>query len=480
MAQSYPSMPVLVVDDEKEILESVSRSLAFAGISNVALCQDSREVGDLLERQAFSAVTLDLTMPHVSGTDLLPVILQKQPETPVIIVTAALELDTAVGCMKAGAFDYLVKPVDITRLQTCVQNAVKNWEMKQELSLLRQHMLMGKLEHPQAFADIVTQSDAMRSIFTYIEAIGKTQLSVLLTGDTGVGKESLAKAIHTVSRRSGRFVATNVAGLDDSMFSDAMFGHIKGAFTGATTNRDGAIEKASDGTLFLDEIGDLSSESQIKLLRLLQEGEYYPLGSDQVRSSSARFVFATNHHIEKDVEAGSFRTDLYFRLRSHQVHVPALKDRKEDIPPLADHFLEQAAREIGKKKPTAPKELYLLLKQYSFPGNIRELRGLIYDAVVRHTSGSMSLEHFNRVLGRKAIDSAALGIRDAEAAADGGNVYRSLVALPTTGEAVQMLVDEALRRTEGNQSLAAKMIGISRVTLNKRLQKRRPKTRADE
>ena len=272
----------------------------------------------------------------------------------------------------------------------------------------------------------------------------------------------IARAIHTLSRRTGSLVAVNVAGLDETVFTDTLFGHTRGAFTGAAEARSGMVEQAADGTLFLDEIGDLQSSSQVKLLRLLQEGEYYPLGSDRPRWMRARVVVATNQDLTEKQATGAFRKDLYYRLRSHHVHLPALRDRKEDIPLLLDHFLETAALEFGKKKPTPPKELALLLANYGFPGNVRELRSMVYDAVGSHQGKLLSMDAFKRAIREHDVIKSPLQ-------AGNGNPYLHLDRLPTLGEAHQLLVQEAMRRSEGNQSMAARMLGITQSALCKRL-----------
>ncbi|MCK4751311.1 MAG: sigma-54-dependent Fis family transcriptional regulator, partial [Bacteroidales bacterium] len=255
----YPSLPILLVDDDEEILTSINLALSMSGIRNVVRCQDSQDLEPLLSEKKFSVIALDLYMPHISGLDLLPIILERYPETPVIVVTGANDLEIAVKCIKSGAFDYLVKPVDKIRLVTSVRHAIEKWEVRDEYIVLKDHFLSDRIENPDAFSSIISQSSSIHSIFKYVEAIAKTSLPILITGETGVGKELLAEAIHIVSKRPGGFVPVNVAGLDDTLFSDTLFGHKKGAFTSAVSDRDGMIRKASAGTLFLGEIGDLTS-----------------------------------------------------------------------------------------------------------------------------------------------------------------------------------------------------------------------------
>lgn len=469
----YPDAPVLMIDDEEPILVAAEVALELSGISNVVTCQTSQDVEALIDKTNFSVVTLDLIMPRLSGVQLLPVIRDRLPEASIIVVTGNTDLETAVELMKQGAYDYLVKPVDKTRLVTAVQKGIESWEMRVENRALRGRLLAGRRSESDAFERIVTCSEAMDGIFSYIEAIAATSLPVLISGETGVGKELLAQSVHLASGRSGEFIPVNTAGLDDQLFSDTLFGHRRGAFTDATTDRKGMLSRAAGGTLFLDEIGDLSPESQTKLLRLIQEREYYQLGSDVPESTDARFVFATNRNLDQMVADGRFRQDLYYRLRSHRVVVPPLRERPDDIPLLVDLFLEQAAEETGKPRPTPPGEIYDHLRLYDYPGNVRELRGLVYDAVVRHSGGVMSLQHFDEsVIGAVSEVESRGGPRrgESDGLAEGEDpLFSALPRLPHLKETTDRLVAEALHRTGGNQTLAAKLLGITRTALNKRL-----------
>ncbi len=463
----FPADPILFVDDETDFLLSIELTMSSRGINNIETCSDSREVMDLLKRRKHSLVVLDINMPYISGAELLPQIVRDYPETHVIVITAVNDVESAVKCMREGAFDYVVKPVDETRIVGVVRRGLQIAEMRNENEMLRHSLLHGELDHPEAFKDIVTRSPSMMSLFRYMEAIARTNLPVLITGETGTGKELFAKAIHTLSGRKGELVPVNVAGVDDHLFTDTLFGHKKGAFTGAEMERKGLIEKAQDGTLFLDEIGDLSVESQVKLLRLLQDGQYYPLGSDTPRLSNARVVVATHRDIDSMQAQNSFRQDLYYRLRAHHIPIPPLRERKEDIPLLADHFIVRAAETLGKKRPTAPRELYPLLSNYPFPGNVRELEGVLYDAISVHQRGVLSLEAIRKRL--------QLG---QEITTNGSNVGSPSdepltipAQFPTMKEAEDFLIEEALRRAEGNQTLAAEMLGLSRRALNNRLKR---------
>lgn len=464
----YPYFPILLVDDEAQALQSFGVSLRSAGINNIISCQDSREVIPMLSKQKFEVVLLDLWMPHVSGEEILSVVMRDFPDIPVIIITGVNEVETAVKCMKVGAFDYMVKPVEKSRLISGVIRAVELRELQRENIMLRDRILSKKLHKPEVFSSIITRNETMLSIFQYVEAIANTSQPVLITGETGVGKELIAIAIHKLSDLEGSFIAVNIAGLDDNVFADTLFGHKKGAFTGADTVRAGMIEQASGGTLFLDEIGDLNVSSQVKLLRLLQEREYFPLGSDIPKRTDARMIVATNQDIHQLQQNGNIRKDLYYRLRTHHVHIPPLRERMDDLQILTEHFLEEASKELVKKKPTVPKELPALLGIYHFPGNIRELRSMIFDAVSNHKSGMLSLETFRKAIGqRKSLYMKKFK----ESVIDKPSSILFSEELPTLKQAENLLINEALRRAKGSQSIAAQMLGITRQALNRRLKK---------
>jgi DNA-binding NtrC family response regulator len=464
----YPGLPLLIVDDETHSIDSFEIALRSGKINNFIRCQDSREVVSILSEHELEAVLLDLKMPYISGEELLPAIIADYPEVPVIVITGADDVETAVNCMKAGAFDYMVKPVERSRLLTGVKRAIEIRELQRENRLLKAQVLSPELMHPEAFSEIISNSSAMKSIFRYIEAIATSPQTVLITGETGTGKELIAKAIHALRNPEGEFVAVNVAGLDDNVFTDTLFGHKKGAFTGADQARAGLIEKASGGTLFLDEIGDLTIASQVKLLRLLQENEFFPLGSDVTKRSDARVVVATNAELQAQLASGKFRKDLYYRLSTHHIHIPPLRDRKEDLPLLLDYFLDQCSKSLGKKKPTPPKELLIMLESYSFPGNIRELQSMIFDAVGNHKSGILPLETFKTHISQK---QSALEKVPKEHLSSTSSMVTFYDRLPTLREIEELLIRESMRRAKNNQSIAAMSLGISRQALNKRLMK---------
>jgi DNA-binding NtrC family response regulator len=469
--KEYPEFPIIIVDDEETVINGIIGMLQIGGINNTIGITDSRKALGVLETYEAAIILLDLTMPNIPGNELLPLIREERPEVPVIIISGNGEVSIAVECMLNGAFDYLVKPTESAKLIATVKRAVEILELKKENLILSTHLVSNELENPEAFSEIITTSDKMRSVLLYTEAIACTEQTVLITGETGSGKELIAVAIHKLSRRNGDFVAANVAGFDDSVFSDTLFGHRKGAYTGADSPRKGLIESAAGGTLFLDEIGDLSQSSQIKLLRLLESREYLPLGSDIKKKSSARIVVATNSNLPEAVDEGGFRRDLFYRLGTHHVSLPPLRDRPEDIPLLVDHFAGQVAEELGIKNLLLPSKLARMLSLHTFPGNVRELRSILFDAVSRSLAVErskdelkVSLDAFKTSVGEEAVRKTISSDEDE------GVIFHD--KLPTIREATDLLVDEAMLRAEGKQTLAAQMLGISQQALSKRLKVR--------
>jgi two-component system, NtrC family, nitrogen regulation response regulator GlnG len=466
---AFSKLPVLLVDDEPQLLHSASVVLRAAGIDKILTLDDSRAVMPLLEQQQVGVIVLDLMMPHLSGRTLLEQLTSEHPDVPVIMMTATNDLQIAVQCMQAGASDYLVKPVDKNCLIASIRRAFESRVLQAEFMSLKESLLTNKPHAPMAFSGIVTQSPAMFAIFRYIEVIASSPQPVLITGETGTGKELIAHALHRLSGRPGNLVAVNVAGLDDSMFSDTLFGHAKGSFTGADRSRDGLVATAGEGTLFLDEIGDLAMASQVKLLRLLQDGTFYPLGADRPRQNRARVVVATHCDVRRDVENKTFRNDLYFRLRTHHIQLPPLRSRLEDLPQLTAHFVEKAAKELHKLTPSVPIALYQWLRSYHFPGNIRELEGMVFDAVARCPGATLSLQSFKEVVN---LENHTFDDLDPHTSNHFVSETPFPQRLPTLKEAEEALVNEALRRADGNQGIAAELLGISRQALNKRLVRR--------
>jgi DNA-binding NtrC family response regulator len=462
------SYSIVLVDDEPETLFSFRILLESVGLTRIETFQDSPALLPYLTGNRADVVVLDLQMPHISGRELLQEIVSNHPHISVIIITAAAEIETAVACMRMGAVDYLVKPIDPDHYLSSINKALEVSALKREIFSLREAFTAGTIQNEGAFAAIKTRSTRMRGIFGYLEGIAPTAQPVLISGETGAGKELVALALHRLSGRDGEFVAVNIAGLDDMLLADTLFGHTQGAFTGAARDREGMVAKAAGGTLFLDEIGDLSLVSQVKLLRLLQEGQYHPLGSDQAVFSNARIVVATNGDLRAMSGQGTFRKDLFYRLCAHEVHLPALRERPEDIPILLEQFLAEAAEAFGKKQPAYPPDLISYLSAYHFPGNVRELRAMVFDALARHKGGVLSMAAFREAIG-KEVTAGPMSIGHSP---DGEQLMNLWGRFPSFKEMEECLVTEALKLSNGNQGAAAALLGISRQALNKRISSR--------
>jgi DNA-binding NtrC family response regulator len=401
-------------------------------------------------------------MPHITGTELLPTLQKDYSHIPIIVLTASENLKDAINCVYLEVNDYLIKPVTLTRLLSSVDKALRIYLRQKELYSLKGSLSLDHYNNSHIFRKIVTCNRSMQNVFKKTEYVSKSIQPVLITGESGVGKELIANVIHELSAVKGEFVCVNVAGLDDHMFTDVLFGHIKGGFTGATKERKGLVRKADGGTLFMDEIGDLSQQSQIKLLRYLQERNYYPIGSDVLFDSNARIILSTNKDLLFMVETGNFRKDLYYRLCAHEIKIPPLRDRLEDIPLLLDHFIREAAESLGKECPAPSPELLTLLPLFPYPGNIREFKGMVNEAVARHESGVLSIQHFNTFrtpIGDNKLKSLTFRKFD--------RVATFLIdGFPTMKEIEEYMIGKAIETTRGNKTEAAKLLGVTRQTIN--------------
>ncbi|MCH9649443.1 MAG: sigma-54 dependent transcriptional regulator [Deltaproteobacteria bacterium] len=446
-----PSRSILAIDDEVTALKGIRRTLRAHGHKQVLTCADGRQALDLMAKNPIALVLLDLVMPHINGEQILEEAGEKFPEVPVVVITAQHDVRTAVACMKLGAADYLLKPVAAEELISTVDQVLEQSALRYEARRLREDFFGETLREPKAFAQIITEDPGMLRVFAYLEAISRGTQPVLISGETGTGKELLAQALHQVSLCEGPFMGVNVAGLDDAMFSDTLFGHRAGAFTGAAGNRKGMIEKAEGGTLFLDEIGDLSEASQVKLLRLIQEREFYPLGSDSPRPLRARVVAATHR------AASALRQDLYFRLRSYRVRLPPLRQRLGDLPALVERFAKAAAEDLGRPEPEVPPELFVHLSRYHFPGNVRELQAMVFDAVARQQTGQLPLQPFLESMAEQPPP------KDFASAGNGEENIDFPFPLPSMKQITQSAIQEALRRAQGSSSTAAEMLALSEI-----------------
>ena len=441
---------VLIVAEDEDIQRQASSALASQGIGPIASLRDGRLVGPYLDENPCDFMLLDVGDAQHSGPRRIGDLMSEHPHLAIVALGGIDRAATAVSCIHSGAYDYLVKPLDEERIIRVTRRA---------LGLQRMRSAPGSpfSGAGDPFSGIITTDPAMLRIFGYLRSIAGTGRAVLITGETGTGKDLFARAIHQLSGRRGDYVPVNLAGMDDTMVSDCLFGHRKGAFSGAIDLRPGLVLRASSGSLFLDEIGDLSPVSQVKLLRLLQDGEYYPLGCDQPKSSTARIIAATSADLAQLQTAGTFRKDLFYRLRTHVIEVPPLRARHADIPLLLRQFAVQAASDLGLPMPTIGDAVVDAAMHHDFPGNVRELQSLVYDLVSRTPEGG-------------ALDPDALRLAcqktGARATAAGGVIFPE--QLPSLKEVQELLVTEALRREAGNQAAAAALLGVTRQALNKR------------
>jgi len=469
---SHSEVPVVLVDDEVSELEAYGFLLTSMGVNQVVQVQDSRRLPAAMAGLGGCVLFLDLNMPHKSGLEVLKELRVTHPHIPVVIITANSEIESAVECLKQGAHDYLVKPINMNTFASALRNALEICALRHEVMTLKGVSFNRNLKSPEHFQHIITQNPTMIGLFQYIESISASREPVLILGETGTGKELVARAIHDASGLAGPFVAVDVAGLDDNLFSDTLFGHSKGAYTGADKHREGLVEKAAGGSLFLDEIGDLSPASQVKLLRLVQEGIFYPLGSDSARTCRARIISATHksRNALAAVDQDRFRPDLFFRLSTHLIQVPPLRERKEDIPLIAAYLRDQAAKAMGKPVVKTGRQFAEVLAGHPFPGNIRELKTYIYDAVAQSTDTSLSVD---TILDRLTDASTAAGVQPLHAAPARDIALEDLTGgFPTLAALIEYAIDQALDRTGHNQSQAARLLGISKQALSKRLKKR--------
>jgi DNA-binding NtrC family response regulator len=469
-SHDFSSLPIMLVDDEADALSLLKSFLNHEGFQDVVTFDDSVNALDYFRNEELALAVIDLRMPKLHGRDLLGAFSELKPYIPVVVVTAESHIESAIECMKSGAVDYLTKPISISRFMASVRRALELRRLNEDIMLLDRAGDEESNSRTPHIPSIITQNREMLALLRYVEVVSQSRQPVLISGETGVGKELVAQAVHSLSGLKGEFVSINIAGLDDQMFSDTLFGHRRGAFTGALNDRDGLIMKANNGTIFLDEIGDLNELSQIKLLRLLQENEYYPLGSDNPLKSNTRLVVATNKNLMQCMTEGKFRKDLYYRLCTHQVHIPPLRKRQADIPLLLDHFIRHSAKALGKGKLSYRKELVDFLVTYEFPGNIRELQAIVHDFVSRTTTSKLSATLLKSIIDRGQIPAQShMGQDNLSKELEFNSITFS--SFPTLKHAESYLIDKALEIANNNQGTAAKLLGISRQALNNRLRR---------
>jgi len=443
---------ILIVDDEQVSLDSVARMLRMEGYTDITALAESTRVPPLLETKTFDVAFLDITMPELDGLDLLKMIKEKAPQTECVMVTAHDSIPMVIKAVRLGAYDYLVKPIMPEQIIHSLERALEHQALLESLLLRSREAIAKRLQNPEAFAQIVTEDDAMLRLLHEAELHARSNIPVLITGDTGVGKELLARAVHRASRRrAGPFVAVNMLALSPTLFESEFFGHAKGSFTGADRDKVGYLGQAKGGTLFLDEIGDLSLEIQGKLLRILQEGEFTPVGRTRAEAADLRFIAATNQPLEKKVQQQKFRKDLFYRLQFAHLKLPPLNRRPADIPLLAAAFLTGSGRE-GLR--LSEKAMQMLLA-HDWPGNVRELKGMLEAAANLAEKGVIEPKHLRlpQTAAKPGFTAPPTPVGELESMAE---VERRHI----------LAVYEAVG---GNKSQAARVLGIGLQTLHRKL-----------
>ena len=439
---------ILIVDDEKNIRDGLAEAFQMEGYKALT-AGDGQTAMKMLEENYIDLVITDLKMPHISGMELLQYVKQNWPNVPVIIITAHGDIADAVKAMQQGALEFITKPLNLEHLLKLTKNAL---EMRQ-LSIKNEE-LREEVEAQQRISSIIGKSPAMRKVFDMIRKVAPTKASVLITGESGAGKELVADAIHNLSpRRDKPFIKVHCAALAESLLESELFGHEKGAFTGAQTRQRGRFELADTGSLFLDEIGEINQNVQIKILRVLQEKKFERVGGETTIEVDVRLIAATNRDLKAEIAAGRFREDLYYRLNVVNIHVPALRERREDIPLLAATFLHEFAQENGKPIEGFDQRAKQALYSYDWPGNVRELRNCIESAVVM-ASGKLI-----------TLDDLPPGPRSAQ---EKKEIH--IPAFCSLEEAEKIIITETLAALGGNKTKTAEVLKIGRKTLYQKIE----------
>ena len=438
---------ILIVDDEEIVRESLSAWLEKDGYT-LATAPDGETAIDRIHKERWSILLVDLKMPGIDGLHVLEEAKKSQPEAAAVIMTAYATVDSAVAAMKIGAYDYLVKPFDPEELSLMIQKIVT------QQALVRENLLLRKvLKREYRFRDLVSKSASMQAVFDLARTAARSNSTILVLGESGTGKELLARAVHAESPRSDEpFVAVSCAALTETLLESELFGHEKGAFTGAAARRKGKFEMADGGTLFLDEIGDITAKLQLDLLRVLEDRQFFRVGGSESVKVDVRIIAATNRNLQKSVAEGSFREDLFYRLNVIPIHLPPLRDRLEDLPLLVESLLEQLGAEMNRHIDGVAADAMAILMSHSWPGNVRELRNILERAMV--------------VASGQVIQAADLGLRRPPCAEGGG-----ASALGSLEDVERHHIARVLQESDGNISLAARTLGIDRATLYNKIRK---------
>jgi DNA-binding NtrC family response regulator len=454
---------VLICDDE-EIMRDVLETLLSSAGYKVELSKTGEEALDLYSQKAFDVVLMDVSMPGMGGLTALEELIKIDPEAVVLIVTAFATFDTAISAWEKGAFGVVRKPFQNEQIISLVGKGIKSRRKEEERKTLRQAMV--KSVKREGF---IGRSQVMEDIFRLVERVAPARSTVLITGESGTGKELVAKAIHEASPRADKpFIIVNCSNIPSELLESELFGHTKGAFTGAVAAKKGLFEAADTGSIFLDEIGDLRPEIQVRLLRVIQEREFTPIGETARVKVDVRIVAATNVDLKEAVRNGQFREDLYYRLSVVPIELPPLRDRREDILPLAQHFIRKYAEENGREMPENIRpDVLSLLENYNYPGNVRELENVIERAIVIAPGSEITVECL-----RPEVRDPELAFKEmaaAEGASHGIDIARGVNYYDEVRKFEMDMIRRALKQTGGHQSRAARLLGLNATTLNSKI-----------
>ena len=445
---------ILVVDDDDLILQSCKDVLQTKQYRPV-LASNGEQAIEYIGKEEFDIIITDLKMQEKDGLDVLRFAKEREPNVPVIILTGYPTMASAIEAMRLGAFDFICKPATPDELLMVVNRALENRRLIAENQYLRQHT-----ERKGLFGDIICQSESMQDVLRQVEKVAPTESTVLLIGESGVGKEVVARAIHRNSPRKGRqFVVADCAALAAGVLESELFGHVKGAFTGATASRPGLFEVARGGTLFLDELANIHLETQSKLLRVIENREYKPVGSQSSKSTDARIVAATNCDLEEKVKEGTFRQDLFFRLNVFPIRIPPLRERREDIVPLAKHFLQHFSTISNRAAPHFDDEALEKLKAHSWPGNVRELKNVVEQAVIMAEGPTIT---DTKVPQQTTLQPGSEAMAVPQTANE-LNKAKKDARKKAVDKIERSFIIQALQRADGNISRAARETGMQRT-----------------
>jgi two-component system response regulator PilR (NtrC family) len=448
---------ILIVDDERSMREFLGIYLRREGYRIEAASGGNEAIASIKAR-AFDVIITDLRMPDVDGLTILAEAKRIRPDTEVIVVTAFSTTETAIAAMKAGAHDYLTKPFKIDEVGLVVDRAMEKRRLARENVALRDE-IKGRYKLDR----LLGKSPPMERVFDILRKVASTRTSVLLIGESGTGKELAARALHELSPRTGPFVAVNCGAIPETLLESELFGHVRGSFTGANVDKQGLFEAAHTGTLLLDEVADLPLAMQVKLLRVLQERRVKPVGGVSEREVDVRIVAATNRDLEAEVEKSAFRQDLYYRLNVIQLRLPPLRERREDLPLLVDHFIRKFSAEHGRNVVGAAPEVMSALMLYHFPGNVRELENMIERAVTLSNTDWLALDAFPNLIGLQGVQESPSTV---------GHLPESGLDLEHHLEEYERsILIKALERTGGNRTEAARLLGVSFRSMRYRLSK---------